>query len=416
MYPTPQAKAVLLLTASLGKADSAHARPLSNGEWARFAIWLKNRDLAPASLLHRGWQDLVVGWSDPAVPLVRIEALLGRGAALGLALEKWQRAGLWVLTRSDADYPERLKKRLGAKAPAALFGCGNRRLLNTGGVAVVGSRGADNEDLRFTESLARLVADQGRTIVSGAARGVDEYAMLGALESQGTAVGVLADSLLRSATSAKYRKYLVSNDLVLVTPFNPEARFHVGNAMSRNRYIYCLADVGVAVCSTPRRGGTWHGAIENLEAAWVPLWVKRNDSPDSGNSDLARRGAHWLPANIGLSTLDVLADNQQAAPAAGAERTADVATDVMRTSPETTDAACRDDLYGRFLRWMEDETTSAPISIADIVKRLDLKKTQVDLWLKRATSEKRVDKLARPVRYQAANIHEGQASLLPDEP
>lgn len=85
-------------------------------------------------------------------------------------------------------------------------------------------------------------AERLATIVSGGARGVDQSVMLGALESRGTAVGVLADSLLRSATSAKYRKYLVSNDLALVTPFNPEARFHfhVGSAMSRNKYIYML--------------------------------------------------------------------------------------------------------------------------------------------------------------------------------
>ena len=424
MFPTPQAQAVLLLTASLGRADSETARPLSNGEWARFAIWLKDHDLAPAVLLDRGWQDLVAGWTDPAVPLGRLEALLNRGAALGLALEKWQRAGLWVLTRSDADYPERLKKRLGAKAPAALFGCGDRHLLSTGGVAVVGSREADDEDLHFAGSLGSLAAERGRTIVSGGARGVDEYAMLRALESQGRVVGVLADSLLRSATSAKYRKYVVSNDLALVTPFNPEARFHVRSAMSRNKYIYCLADAGVAVCSTPERGGTWHGAIENLKAAWVPLWVKRNESPTSGNSDLVRRGAHWLPPDIGSGSFDVFADNRQAAPAVGAGWTASVGTAVMRAKPESvdgdlspakTDAVCRDDLYRRFLRWMEDATASEPISVADIAKRLDLKKTQVDVWLKRGTSDKRVNKLTRPVRYQAADVHRGQASLLPDE-
>ena len=37
---------------------------------------------------------------------------------MGLALEKWQRAGLWVMTRSDADYPVRLKKRLKQRGAA----------------------------------------------------------------------------------------------------------------------------------------------------------------------------------------------------------------------------------------------------------------------------------------------------------
>ena len=427
MHPTPQAQAVLLLTVSFGKSDPATTRPLSNGEWARLAIWLRGHDLEPASLLDSGWQDVLAGWTDSGVPLTRLEALLDRGAALGLALEKWQRAGLWVLTRSDADYPARLKKRLGAKAPAALFGCGGRHLLNAGGIAVVGSRKADDDDLRFAKHLARQVTAQGEAIVSGGARGIDQCAMLGALESDGTAVGVLAESLLRSATSAKYRKYLVSNDLALVTPFNPEARFHVGNAMSRNKYIYCLADVGVVVSSTPERGGTWNGAIENLKAAWVPLWVKRNDSRVSGNSDLVGRGARWLPPRLEPGLFDMFAGSEtgreQASPAAGAGHLADSGIEATKHGPEYGAAIPHDrrtarshpDFYRLFLEWMDDVAAAEPIGADDIAGRLDLNKTQAAVWLKKGIDEKRIRRLAKPVRYQALRFQGGQASLLRDE-
>ena len=428
MPPTPQAQSILLLTASLGRADPGNARPLSNSEWARFAIWLKHHDLAPASLLASGWKDVVAGWTDPAVSLARLEALLNRGAALGLALEKWQRAGLWVLTRSDADYPARLKKRLRANAPATLFGCGNRRLLNAGGIAVVGSRKADDEDLHFAEDLGRQAGEQGRTIVSGGARGVDESAMLGALEREGTAVGVLADSLLRSATSAKYRKYLVSNDLALVTPFNPEARFHVGSAMSRNKYIYCLADAAVAVSSTPKRGGTWNGAVENLKAGWVRLWVKRNDSPASGNAELVRQGAHLLQPRLGPDSLLALAvgggvANGPEPMTVGAGR-ADGGTEVTPTTlelapggssaEETRPDRGHPDFYRLFLEWLDAATASEPIDADDIAGWLDLKKTQVAAWLQRGIGDERVRKLAKPVRYQAIRPRSRQASLLQD--
>ncbi|HKF93184.1 MAG TPA: hypothetical protein VKB53_09820 [Gammaproteobacteria bacterium] len=33
-----------------------------------------------------------------------------RGAALGVAVEKWQRAGLWGMTRPELDYPRRFKQ------------------------------------------------------------------------------------------------------------------------------------------------------------------------------------------------------------------------------------------------------------------------------------------------------------------
>lgn len=38
-------------------------------------------------------------------------------------------------------------------------------------------------------------------------------------------------------------------NLVLMSPFNPEAGFDVGNAMARNKYVYCLADAAVVVHS-----------------------------------------------------------------------------------------------------------------------------------------------------------------------
>jgi predicted Rossmann fold nucleotide-binding protein DprA/Smf involved in DNA uptake len=231
MNVSSQAQAVILLTVPFGKAD---AKPLSIREWGRFAAWLKDQELDPSQLLTGNPKSLLLSWMDKAVTVDRIEGLLDRGGALGLALEKWQRAGLWIVTRSEGDYPERLKRRLRLDSPPVFFGCGNKALLNKGGIAIVGSRDADEEDLKFSTILARSAAHQGLSVVSGGARGVDENAMLSALENKGAAVGVMADDLLRAATSAKYRKHLLSGDLVLVSPFNPEAGFNVGNAMARN--------------------------------------------------------------------------------------------------------------------------------------------------------------------------------------
>ena len=162
------------------------------------------------------------------------------------------RAGLWVMTRADQDYPSRLKRRLGTDSPAVLYGYGNRSLLNSGGLAVVGSRNAADDDLEYTRRVGVAAASQGYSIVSGGARGIDEAAMLGALENEGTAVGVLADSLLRACSSTKYRRHLLAKNLVLVSTFHPEAGFNAGNAMQRNKYIYCLAEAARVVHSALR--------------------------------------------------------------------------------------------------------------------------------------------------------------------
>lgn len=286
---------LLLLTVHLGGATKDDPRPLSAAEWARLTIWLEDHRIPLAALLSDDPGAVLTGWIDRTVTAARIAGLMRRGGALALALEKWQRAGLWLLTPSDSEYPARLRERLRREAPPVLFGCGSRRLLNRGGVAVVGSRGATDADLSFAIDLGAQAARQGLSIVSGGARGIDEAAMSGALTAEGTVVGVLADGLLRAATSRRYRDHLIGNDLTLVSPFNPEAGFDVGNAMARNRHIYCLADAAIVVASSREKGGTWNGAVENLRRNWVPLWVKPQSMEASGNGDLVRHGGRWLP-------------------------------------------------------------------------------------------------------------------------
>ena len=255
---------------------------------------LQDRGTEPGALLDGDLSDLLSGWADKEVTLPRLDSLLERGLALGIALERWERVGLWVITGSDHDYPARLRERLGGRRPPVLFGCGDRARLADGGVAVVGSREADSDDLQFAEDMGVAAAGEGCGVVSGGAKGVDRKAMLGALERGGSVVGVLANGLLGAASSARYRDFLLSGNLTLISPSNPESGFGVGKAMGRNRCIYCLADSAVVVSSTFGKGGTWTGAKECLKAGWVPVWVRDRDGMSPGNAELLKRGARRL--------------------------------------------------------------------------------------------------------------------------
>ncbi|QQS55475.1 MAG: DNA-protecting protein DprA [Candidatus Competibacteraceae bacterium] len=416
-----QTQAVLLLTAYFSKPAKDKLRPLSPMEWGRFARWLKEQRIAPEMLLRDDPARLLAGWTDRTVTLERIHALLNRAGALGLAVEKWQRAGLWILIRADADYPSRLKKHLQADSPPVLFGCGNRQLLDQGGIAIIGSRHASLEDLAFTTGLGTEAALQGLSVISGGARGVDETAMLGALGREGTAVGVLSDSLLRVATSARFRPSLLNGNLVLISPFNPETGFDVGNAMGRNKYIYCLADAAVVIAADKEHGGTWSGAVENLRHGWTPLWIKPHPDPASGNAELVRRRGRWLPeVPCDLVTL-FGRENPVSTPAI--DRAPDLIAEpnpsLLGSSemPVSSVDPAIDKLgfYQLFLRRLRKLTTKIPVTDQELLTCFDIGKPQLRDWLKRAVEEGQVRKLSKPVRYQWQSARPEQNSFFANE-
>lgn len=432
------AQATLLLTSYFSKASSDDAKPLTNVEWGRFALWLKEKSTTPADLLVSEPKSLLNGWHDSRISVERVLQLLNRGHSLALAVEKWQRTGLWVVTRSDPEYPRRLKQRLKTDSPPVLFGCGNKALLNSGGLAVIGSRNASESDLLFTEQVGAKAAGGGIAIVSGGARGVDEASMLGAAKSGGPVIGVLADSLFRAATSAKWRKGLMDGNTVLVSPFYPEAGFSAGNAMARNKYIYCLADSSLVIHSG-KKGGTLNGAEENLKKGWVPLWVKPSDDKIAANADLVAKGGRWCEADIQRFDITALlvSDNKSvdqvkeaqddlfsistspeqvaqhelfSSADKGVEQETSVVSDATAESmpneyqepvplEEDESLGVPLDFYQLFLGGLR-RLARNPVTMDELMESTRLHKSQLNDWLNRATDDGVVKKLNRPVRYQ----------------
>ena len=430
---SPSAQATLLLTSYFAKASSETAKPLTNAEWGRFALWLKEKSATPADLLALDPKVLLHGWHDSRVSTERIIELLNRGHSLALAMEKWQRAGLWVVTRSDPEYPKRLKHRLKTDCPPVLFGCGNKALLNSGGLAVIGSRNASNADLAFTEQLGSKAASEGIAIVSGGARGVDEAAMLGAIKHGGDVIGVMADSLLKAATSSKWRKGLMDGHAVLISPFYPEAGFNAGNAMARNKYIYCLADSSLVIHSG-KTGGTFNGAEENLRKYWVPLWVKQTSDNEAANADLVSKGGRWLEGHVQQLTIaglfrheygvgthvreepadffnnpaqsDFFSDaepQQDFSEFSGESSTINQSQEnqVNSATPVQTEAVPPEhlDFYKLFTDALV-RLAIEPVTVDELSMSTKLHKSQLSDWLKRAEQERIVKKLISPVRYK----------------
>jgi predicted Rossmann fold nucleotide-binding protein DprA/Smf involved in DNA uptake len=289
---SPNTQAILLLTAPLIAAGgNSSSDLLSPGEYKELARHLREMQRQPADLLSSSAADLIHD-CRVVVDKTRLQRLLGRGFLLSQVVERWQSRAIWVVSRADANYPRRLKTQLREDAPAVLYGCGDTSLLESGGLAIVGSRDVDDTLIAYTKSVGRLAALAGKTIVSGGARGVDQAAMLGALGQGGKAIGVLADSLEKGAMNRENRKVLINGQLVLISSYDPNAGFNVGNAMRRNKLIYALADASLVVNSDLNKGGTWAGATEQLDKLhMVPVYVRSNGEASTGLEALRKKGA-----------------------------------------------------------------------------------------------------------------------------
>ena len=302
------AEAILLLTAVFGKEHSEEVKPLTFAKWKTVRKWLEQNNSRPQAFLEDEAAVLSEWREQNKEPSGDdIQRLLERGMAHGTALERWERVGIWVATYLDEDYPTRLNQRLQDEAPPVIFGVGDKSLLNSGGVAVVGSRKAPPEDLKYARELGQAAASERITVVSGGARGVDNEAMAGALEGGGNVVGILSDSLLKKSTVPSNLGYLWEEQLLLISATSPEvqlSRFEfIGAAMQRNHYIYCMSDAAVVVHST-HKGGTWSGAKDNLKKNWVSLWMRDTETMRAVNDALEKgrgikEGGKFLPRNDG---------------------------------------------------------------------------------------------------------------------
>lgn len=414
---SPNTQAILLLTAPLivGKGTST-SDLLTASEYKRLARFLRERQKQPADLLSTEG-DLLLRECHPLIDSNRLKRLLERGFLLSQAMERWQTRAIWVVSRADVNYPKRMKARLREDAPPVLYGCGEMRILDSGGLAVVGSRNVDDELIAYTENVGRLAAEAEQTIVSGGARGIDQAAMRGALESGGRVVGVLADSLERAAMNREHRSHLMDGRLALISPYDPSAGFNVGHAMQRNKLIYALANAALVVSSDYEKGGTWSGAVEQLDKMlFVPVYIRSTGKTGKGLDALRRKGALPWPnpatPDEFVETVTVDVSNGNIAPVqeeliyAAKEQPApeylplsEVAESLSATVSHTDVAApdLGEELFAKVRELLL--RLEVPKSYEEVATRLNVSKSQAKEWLERATKEGWIEKRGEPVRY-----------------
>ena len=414
-------KAILLLTSPLILGRSVRSEALTPGEYYGLYHYLYSIEKEPADLVESGAEDLldrcVRNINKPAVSRERLQRLLVRGILLTQAVESWRQRAIWVVSHRDQAYPQRLGERLKDKTPAILYGCGDPTLLDSGGLAVVGSRHVNEDILKYTKEIGNLAASAKRTIVSGGAKGVDQAAMNGAFESGGKSIGVLANGLKGAVTNRTHRDLILNEQLVLISPYDPSSGFNVGHAMQRNKLIYALADAALVVNAVTGKGGTWNGAIEYLNKYHLaPLFVRSTGAPSEGLKALHQKGAlRWpnpgnaeeleaifgrdyskTPYQQSQGMMEAVLETEETPPASVSPQAVKQASDTK--NPAVSPA---DELFEK-VKSLIFQFVQTPMSRNEIQAELEITSGQADKWLRRLLKEGVVEKTKTPVRYSAA--------------
>ncbi len=264
--------------------------PLEPKEWSDLSKLLLEKNLTPSALLRCTKAEICDMLSVGDEFAERLVRLAERGASIAFELEKYGNIGIRVVTRADGEYPALLKRVLGNKCPPLFYYAGDLSLLGQAAIGYVGSRKADDDALAFTERTVEKTVRKGYGVVNGGAKGVDETAGRMARELGSFSIEYLADSMMKRLRTGQTARAIQNNSLLLLSAVSPDAGFHVGNAMMRNRYIYAQSEGTVVVKADADSGGTWAGATENLKSGWCREFCWKNERY-RGNMKLIERGA-----------------------------------------------------------------------------------------------------------------------------
>ena len=199
--------------------------------------------------------------------------------------------GYELIPITSAEYPKTLKSNLKAGAPTLVYIKGNKKILDENSIAIVGSREASENALKFTDNIAKGASKQFKVVVSGFAKGVDKQALDSAIKYKGQSIIVLPQGIMTFESGFKtYYKQIIDGDVLVLSTFTPKAPWKAELAMARNPIIYGLANE-IYVAESSEKGGTWAGVVDGLRKG-RRIFVRKPDTDEKNANDvLIQKGA-----------------------------------------------------------------------------------------------------------------------------
>lgn len=214
-------------------------------------------------------------------------------------LKKTERIGAQIMTYWDADYPTLLREIF--DPPVIFWVKGDRSVLDTHSISIVGTRKAGKYGRKMADKFARALVEQGLTIVSGLAFGVDGVAHRATVKAGGKTVAVLGSGIdwIYPEDHKGLAAKIVETGGAVISEFPLGAKPDMGNFPVRNRIVSGLS-YGTLVAESGIDGGsmiTAKSALDqNREVFVIPHALGHPNSV--GCNSLIKRGMGKLVQNV----------------------------------------------------------------------------------------------------------------------
>lgn len=199
-----------------------------------------------------------------------------------------------VAVGNTPSYPARLAD--ANERPPLIYYRGNINLIGRKSVSVVGARAASRDGLARAARLARILAQNGITVVSGLAAGIDTAALTSCIEHGGSAIGVLGTPINEAYPKQNIElQQAIARDHLLVSqvpfyryahqPFSSKRRYF----RERNVTMAAISSATVMVEASDKSGSLiqagacieqgrslfiMRSCLDNPDIAWPKRFLK----------------------------------------------------------------------------------------------------------------------------------------------
>ena len=273
MNYTDDGYAAMLLTMALSPDREEYARPLSTQEYRALAgAAQRSRYGGMGKLLDADVSGLMMYLSLDETEAMRVYTLLHRSVQLTYALEALEREGVEAVTCFDADYPQRLCRKLGDQAPVTFYRCGDMALLARPAIAIVGIGGVRTDDA-VRDKIGALVREAARrdyVVITGGEPGVSRVAGLEANRCGAAVLDIVGGDLMNHIHLDGIAERIAMGRGLALSLVHPRAMFTTVHAAARNKALFALSDAAFIFNTDGRRGEL--GALQNRWCANVYAW------------------------------------------------------------------------------------------------------------------------------------------------